>query len=110
MIVMMAAARVNVQGVLLQAWCGIGIGEGRVEQLRRAMSPSQKEKIRTTNTLVIHLVNMCSADLFEKINQICQYLRRSSKPFGGIRLIMIGDPLSVCIRMPTLVVVIFFLS
>ena len=38
---------------------------------------------------------MMSASVFEKINHICQILKRSNKPFGGIQIILTGDLLQL---------------
>ena len=41
--------------------------------------------------LVIDEISMVRADLFEMMNQICQKALGSSKPFGGISVVLVGD-------------------
>ena len=41
--------------------------------------------------LVIDEISMVRADMFEMVNQICQKTMRSSKPFGGIPTVVVGD-------------------
>lgn len=42
-----------------------------------------------------------SDDLFDKLDEIGQHIRKNSRPFGGIQLVLCGDfyqlpPVSVC--------------
>lgn len=47
--------------------------------------------IRALKTLVIDEVSMVRADLLDKVSDILQSIRKTNKPFGGVRLIMFGD-------------------
>jgi len=53
-----------------------------------------KEKlsiIKSLELLVIDEISMVRADLLDRIDHVLQRLRRSSAPFGGVQLLMIGD-------------------
>lgn len=57
----------------------------------------RKELTRTSaelsgvRMLIIDEISMVRSDLFEMMNQSCQKVRRSSLPFGGIPLVVVGD-------------------
>lgn len=83
----------NIGGITINSFMGIGTGDLPVETLikRLKYKVSIKNRIKTTDILVIDEISMMSAVVFEKINHICQILRRSHKPFGGIQIILTGD-------------------
>lgn len=50
-----------------------------------------ENKLSSVSTIVIDEISMVRADTFEMMNVICQETRRSDKPFGGIKVILVGD-------------------
>lgn len=48
-------------------------------------------KITSIDTFVFDEISMVRSDTFEMMNKICQVARNSSEPFGGIRVILVGD-------------------
>jgi len=54
----------------------------------------RKEKIkiiRTLDLLIIDEISMVRSDLLDAIDSVLRRIRRSSLPFGGVQLLMIGD-------------------
>lgn len=54
----------------------------------------RKEKIkiiRTLDLLVIDEISMVRADLLDAVDAYLKSIRRSTQPFGGVQLLMIGD-------------------
>lgn len=49
------------------------------------------QKLRGIKVIVIDEVSMVRADTFEMMNVICQKCLSSRTPFGGIKVIMVGD-------------------
>jgi hypothetical protein len=49
------------------------------------------DEICSIDTIVFDEISMVRADTFEMMNKICQVVRNSNKPFGGIRVIAVGD-------------------
>lgn len=47
--------------------------------------------MRTLDLLVIDEISMVRADVLDAVDAVLQRARRSSKPFGGVQLLMIGD-------------------
>ena len=83
----------NLGGITINSFMGIGTGKGNVTSLLKKLryKMSIKNRIQMTDILVIDEISMMSADIFEKLNVICQTLRKSRKPFGGIQIILTGD-------------------
>lgn len=50
-----------------------------------------ENKLSSVSTIIIDEISMVRADTFEMMNVICQNTRRINKPFGGIKLILVGD-------------------
>lgn len=89
-------AAVNIAGMTVHSWAGIGLGHETVPVLCDKIMRNQKSGacVRWTkaHTLVIDEVSMLSAALLWKLDQIGRVVRRNSTvPFGGIQVIVIGD-------------------
>jgi ATP-dependent DNA helicase PIF1 len=54
--------------------------------------PKLKEKWTETKALLIDEISMVHADMLDKYNKIAQYVLKNKKPFGGIQIVMCGDP------------------
>lgn len=48
-------------------------------------------RIASVDTFIFDEISMVRSDTFEMMNRICQVAKRSSQPFGGIRVIAVGD-------------------
>jgi ATP-dependent exoDNAse (exonuclease V) alpha subunit len=83
----------NLGGITINSFMGIGTGKESVDVLLKRLryKIGIKNRIKMTDILVIDEISMMSADVFEKLNEICQVLRKSRKPFGGIQIILTGD-------------------
>lgn len=86
-------AAVNIGGVTLHSWAGIGLGIGTLEYLRQKISGNRSvmKRWRRTETLIIDEISMIDGVLFDKLEQLGRSLRESTKPFGGIQLVLSGD-------------------
>ena len=47
--------------------------------------------IRSLDLLIIDEISMVRADLLDAVDMVLRRIRRNSKPFGGVQLLMIGD-------------------
>ncbi|MBE9487553.1 MAG: HRDC domain-containing protein [Bacteroidetes bacterium] len=47
--------------------------------------------IRSLELLIIDEISMVRADMLDEINNILKKIRRNSKPFGGVQVLLIGD-------------------
>jgi ATP-dependent DNA helicase PIF1 len=88
----------NIGGMTIHSFMGIGTGDLPIEALIRRVNRKKqyRDRIITTDILVIDEVSMLSAELFEKLNIICQAIRKSKQFFGGIQIILTGDLNQIC--------------
>ncbi len=95
-------AAVNVGGVTLHKFLGIQMGFENMttEQVREYAKAFKKDpkfankwvSIRRVTILVIDEISMVHAKMFRNMDTLLRELRgRPDHPFGGIRLIMVGD-------------------
>ncbi len=57
----------------------------------KSLSKNKQNIIRTLELLIIDEVSMVRADLLDAIDMTLRRVRRSSRPFGGVQLLLIGD-------------------
>lgn len=76
----------------LHSWAGIGKGQGTIQELTVKIRASRANRNwLTTDILIVDEISMLTAELLEKLDAIGKRLRASSKPFGGIQVIFVGD-------------------
>ena len=83
----------NIGGITIHSFMGIGTGEMEIVVLIKRVYRKKmyRERIINTDILVIDEISMLSAELFEKLNKICQHIRKNNAFFGGIQIILTGD-------------------
>lgn len=67
------------------------VTEYQMPEHKRQLRKSKIDIIRTLDLLVIDEISMVRADLLDAIDDTLRRYRRSSRPFGGVQLLMIGD-------------------
>lgn len=80
-------------GSTLHSFTGIGLGNGSVFSLTQKIQKNgfMRNRWRKLDILIIDEVSMLSPVLFDKLEEIARIIRKNSKPFGGIQLILSGD-------------------
>jgi ATP-dependent DNA helicase PIF1 len=83
----------NIGGVTLHSYLGLGLGRQSVDALvsKVFMRKYLRQRWVDLRCLVIDEISMLSSELFDKIDAIARRVRRSSRPFGGIQLVVSGD-------------------
>lgn len=83
----------NIGGVTLHSFLGIGVGEDTKENLyKKVIKRRDHKKLKCNNILIIiDEVSMLSIELFEKIDYILKMIRGDKRPFGGIQILLSGD-------------------
>lgn len=56
------------------------------------VNAKMRTKYEALEILILDEVSMASADLLDSINNLLKVARRSKEPFGGVRVILFGDP------------------
>ena len=89
-------AAVNVGGVTVHSFSGVGTGAGRVEDMVKQAKGSRDTvaKWRRCQMLVIDEISMLSAQLFDKIAVLGSKMGAAGRdlgPFGGAQLVLCGD-------------------
>ena len=77
----------------LHSWSGIGLGRDTAETLILKLRKSYKSKKNwlSVDTLIIDEVSMMTPDLLDKLEIIARGIRRNTKTFGGLQIILVGD-------------------
>lgn len=83
----------HIHGTTLHSWGGIGLGKGSVSSIVTKIKKKSYLKDRWLNVkiLIIDEISMLSPELFDKLEKIAKMVRKSTKPFGGIQLVLTGD-------------------
>lgn len=88
-------AAVNAGAMTIHSFFQFGLGpfvQGGIEPKSDfRINKSKLELIRHLQLLIIDEVSMVRADLMDHIDVELRRIRRNSKPFGGVQLLMIGD-------------------
>ena len=77
----------------LHSWAGIGLGKGTVGELYVKIRRNTKSMRNwlLTDLLIIDEVSMMTAELLDKLNELGKKIRKSTKPFGGLQVLLVGD-------------------
>ena len=67
------------------------VTEYQLPENQRQLRKSKIDIIRTMDLLIIDEISMVRADLLDAVDAVMRRYRRSSRPFGGVQLLMIGD-------------------
>lgn len=93
-------ALTGVASILLQcsaktihSFSGIGISTASNEQILKKIKNSgfYRKNWQSTDILIIDEVSMMSQHMFELLDFLGKNVRRNTRPFGGIQIIMFGD-------------------
>lgn len=89
-------ASLNIGGVTIHSWSGIGDGRFSNEKLHTKILHDEhfvkyKHNIQKTDILIIDELSMLSLKLFNQLEYICRTIRANDNYFGGIQVVGIGD-------------------
>jgi ATP-dependent exoDNAse (exonuclease V) alpha subunit len=80
-----------IRGRTLHSFLGIGLAKKSADELAEKCKHYTISKLRNIELLIIDEISMIDEILFDKISKFLSIIRGSSKPFGGIQLILCGD-------------------
>ena len=98
-------AAINAGGQTIHSFFQLPFGPQIPEEAHIPLQHSQKEQaaqfqkirgaklkiMRTLDLLIIDEISMVRADVLDAVDAVLRRARRSSKPFGGVQVLMIGD-------------------
>lgn len=83
----------HIDGQTIHSWSGLGIKDSiRDDEIdRMAWRPAFVEKYNACDILIIDEVSMLHGARLDMVDRVAKWLRSSSKPFGGLQVIFVGD-------------------
>ena len=88
-------AAVNIGGITLHHWAGLGIEDIPVEKIAQNIlsikGTNTKKRLLKTKVLAVDEISMLSMETFEKVDKLLRIVRGNDTPFGGIQLVLFGD-------------------
>lgn len=86
-----------INGSTLHSFLGIGLGTLSTEALYKKIIDKNfyYSRWKKLEILIIDEVSMLVPELFDKLEHLARMLRQTTKPFGGIQLILTGDMLQL---------------
>ena len=86
-------AATHLNGITVHSWAGIGIKEnlskGDLEKI--AKTPYITKRVAKAKVLIIDEISMLEARTFTLVDLVCQKIRESKEPFGGLQVVAVGD-------------------
>ena len=84
---------ININGQTIHSWAGIGIADKPIAATIKIIERNKKQldNIQKTKLLAIDEISMLDNITLDYINTVLKVLRSDKRPFGGIRVILIGD-------------------
>jgi ATP-dependent DNA helicase PIF1 len=82
-----------VGGTTLHSYLKIGLGKENVSKLYNKIISvkSWTKRWKDLSCLIVDEISMLDPILFDKLEQLARLIRRNSRPFGGIQIILSGD-------------------
>lgn len=98
-----AAAALNAGGVTMHSFFQMPFGplipqsenDFSISQTTKRYSSEKTALIRSLELIIIDEVSMIRADMIDFLDSILKKIRLNGRPFGGVQLLFIGDPLQL---------------
>jgi energy-coupling factor transporter ATP-binding protein EcfA2 len=95
-----AVAAINAGGVTIHSFFQMPLGplmpgirgKSQPQPAIRSVNPEKEKMLRRMQLLIIDEISMVRADTLDYIDALLRLVRASARPFGGVQLLMIGDP------------------
>src|SRR3989344_1644941 len=86
-------AATHIGGTTIHSWSGLGIRDyiGPKDRQQLAGNAKLVKRYNATDILVIDEVSMLHGHRLDMVNEVCKLLRKSTEPFGGLQVILVGD-------------------
>ena len=86
-------AATHIKGMTIHSWSGIGIKERLSAYDLDKIGSNERvaKRVVQAKVLIIDEVSMLSASVFDMVEAVCRVVRRNSRPFGGLQVVVVGD-------------------
>ncbi len=86
-----AAAQLG--GTTVHAWSGIGTRPAVTRSDLDQISKNRRvtDRIKKARVLIVDEVSMLSGQTLSAVGHVCQFVRKSNAPFGGLQVVLVGD-------------------
>ncbi len=84
-------AATHLNGATIHAWAGIGVHDELPRNHLAKISKQRRDIILKTDVLIIDEISMLHDFRLDLVDQVCQSVRDSDEPFGGIQVVLCGD-------------------
>ena len=86
-------AATHIGGTTIHSWSGLGIREqlGPRDKQMLAGNARLLKRYNSVDVLVIDEISMLHGRRLDMVNEVCKLLRKDSRPFGGLQVILVGD-------------------
>src|SRR5215469_1516816 len=86
-----AAAQLG--GTTVHAWSGIGTRSHVTRADLESISKNRRvtDRIKKARVLIVDEVSMLSGQTLLAVASVCQFVRKSNAPFGGLQVVLVGD-------------------
>ncbi len=86
-------AATHIGGMTIHSWSGIAVHDEISDaHLERLQNRKQLQaRFKKTRVLIIDEISMLDGARLGMINRVCQAMKHSDKPFGGLQVILCGD-------------------
>lgn len=86
-------AATHIGGMTIHSWSGIGIKDtlAKADIQRIKELPHYAKRIKKARVLIIDEVSMLDGKIFSLVDRVCQGVRESADPFGGLQVVCVGD-------------------
>ena len=86
-------AATHINGMTIHAWSGIGVRSTITDEDLDQISQREKvvRRVASARVLIIDEISMLSAGTLASVDIVLKTLRNSSKPFGGLQMVFVGD-------------------
>lgn len=86
-------AATHIGGMTIHSWSGIGIASELDEDALGDIATNKyvTKRIRAAKVLIIDEVSMLDGRILTLVERICRKVKKSTLPFGGMQVILVGD-------------------
>jgi len=86
-------AACNIGGCTLHSFAGVGLGQEALPALmaRVRKNTTTVRRWQETKVLIVDEVSMIDAEFLDKLEAVAREVRRDTRPWGGMQVVLVGD-------------------